>query len=101
MQPDKTLIGWYYKRDGRRIGPISLDRVQHLLATGQLQPSEMLIEIAEGNSEAGPTTKYSYVNATSAVKRRAPARSESMPRSADARQCGPGQPQLSPGDGRH
>src|SRR2546421_8057311 len=99
MQPDKSLIGWYYKRDGRRIGPISLNKVQHLLATGQLQPSEMLIEIAEVNSEAGPTTKYSYVDAASAVKRRAPANSESMHQSTAVRRSGPGPSQLSQGDG--
>ena len=84
MQPDQSLTGWYYKRDGQRIGPISLDQVGYLLATGQLEPSEMLIEIAEARCAAGPTTKYSYVDAASAATRRDAVNGETVRRGVGA-----------------
>jgi hypothetical protein len=69
MKPDRELVGWYYKRGEQHVGPLPIEEVARLLATGQLRPTDMLIEIAEMRGDAGPGVRYSYLDAASAVER--------------------------------
>ena len=69
MKPDPTLIGWYYKRGEEHVGPLPVQEVARLLASGQLQPQEMLIGIAEMDGPAGSDVRYSYLDAASVVAR--------------------------------
>lgn len=70
MRPDSTLIGWYYKRGNQHVGPLPIEEVTRLLATGELSPTEMLIEIAEKEGPRGLDVCYSYVDAASAAEGR-------------------------------
>ena len=65
MRRGDELIGWYYKRGGQHLGPLSTEQVGRLLASGALRPTEMLVEIAE----AGGGVRYSYLDATSVAER--------------------------------
>lgn len=69
MQLDEDLNGWYYKRDGERIGPISQEAVARLVKSGQLDPAEMLVGIEEDPAEAGSSTRYSYLDAATVASR--------------------------------
>ena len=68
MRPHRDLIGWYSRRGARRVGPLPLWEIARLLDAGELTPAEMLTEIGEQVTEAGPTVRYSYVDAATAVR---------------------------------
>jgi hypothetical protein len=40
MNTTQAPDGWYYKRNGQTVGPVSAGHLQGLLASGQLQPRQ-------------------------------------------------------------
>jgi hypothetical protein len=40
MTTTRTPDGWYYRRDGQPVGPVSAEELRGLLAAGALQPGQ-------------------------------------------------------------
>jgi hypothetical protein len=37
---ERSSAGWYYRRDGQRVGPVSAHELEELLAAGLLRPRQ-------------------------------------------------------------
>ncbi len=37
-------VGWYYARNKQRVGPVSFAELQRLVAVGQFQPTDMVLQ---------------------------------------------------------
>jgi hypothetical protein len=60
MIPHAHLIGWYYRRNGDHVGPLSPANVADLLSSGELQPTDMLVQIAPAPAGSDNRASYDY-----------------------------------------
>lgn len=67
MRPLPHLIGWYYRRAGHHVGPLTPVEIAQLLDSGELRPTDMLVEIAPA-AEGGSGVRYDYQQAAVVAK---------------------------------
>ena len=44
MSDEWGFVGWYYEREGQRIGPLSSEELVQLLNSGQLKPTDEVLK---------------------------------------------------------
>jgi hypothetical protein len=63
------MAGWYIRRGEKIVGPIELPKLQELVATGRLVPTDQLAKDVAGPwKEAGSTTLFAKPKQTSVVE---------------------------------
>jgi hypothetical protein len=61
------LIGWFFKKNERCVGPLNAIEVTCLVRVGTLRPADKLVEVVETMTASGPGTTYAYREAASVI----------------------------------
>ena len=70
MRNNWTFLGWFYHRDGRRIGPFPPQEITRLVACGELRACE---EVLQAWKDDNSRTRY-FINTLNLADKRPAAR---------------------------
>jgi hypothetical protein len=92
MGSASAFIGWFYRRDGQRFGPVSTPQLRQLVVSGKLHPTDRVWqkwELNDGHTLMAQTAQAAFQGEGKAPPAGGPAGKEAHDRSGQVDQGSP------------